>query len=61
MIAWKTKGTQLYQALPEEMRQNWKACEPLSSIPNNRPSQESLYQTWNSIKETLSHKVCKLK
>lgn len=50
MIAWKTKGTQLYQSLPEDMRQYWKPCEPLSSIPENRPAQETLYDTWNAIK-----------
>ncbi|HLU16876.1 MAG TPA: transferase hexapeptide repeat family protein [Edaphocola sp.] len=50
MIAWKTKGTQLYQSLPEDMRQYWKPCEPLRSIPENRPAQETLYDTWNAIK-----------
>lgn len=51
MIDWKTKGTALYQALPAEMHNDWQACEPLSSLPANRPHQESLYATWNSIKE----------
>lgn len=50
MIAWKTKGTQLYQTLPEEMRQHWRPCEPLSEVPANRPKQETLYQTWEQIK-----------
>ncbi len=50
MIAWKTKGTQLYQTLPSEMRQFWKACEPLSEMPENRPTQASLYSTWEEIK-----------
>ena len=26
------------------------ACEPLTAIEVNRPSQESMYQTWNAIK-----------
>jgi phenylacetic acid degradation protein len=51
MLAWKTKGTALYQALPAEMQEHWQACEPLRSIPADRPSQESLYTTWNSIKD----------
>lgn len=51
MIAWKTKGTQLYQSLPGEMRQNWEPCEPLTKIPQDRPTQESLYDTWNAIKD----------
>lgn len=50
MIAWKTKGTQLYQTLPEEMHQHWRPCEPLSEVPANRPKQETLYQTWEQIK-----------
>jgi phenylacetic acid degradation protein/carnitine operon protein CaiE len=49
MIAWKTRGTQLYQALPDEMHQQWQPCEPLSELPANRPAQESLYETWKSI------------
>lgn len=50
MINWKTKGTALYQALPGEMQQHWEACEPLRSIPDDRPTQESLYQTWHNIR-----------
>jgi len=50
MLNWKTAGTQLYQSLPHEMREYWKACEPLREIPADRPSQESLYKTWNEIK-----------
>lgn len=51
MIAWKTAGTALYQSLPKEMFESWQPCEPLRSIPDDRPSQEMLYQTWNSIKD----------
>lgn len=51
MIAWKTKGTQLYQRLPGELHEHLKACEPLTSIPEDRPTQESLYQTWNDVKK----------
>ncbi len=50
MIAWKTKGTALYQKLPADMYQRAKACEPLREIPKDRPAQESLYTTWNEIK-----------
>lgn len=52
MIGWKTKGTRLYQALPEDLYNSLKPCEPLSEIPDNRPTQESLYETWNKIKNT---------
>src|SRR5436190_7606114 len=50
MISWKTKGTGLYQQLPKEMFESFKACEPLHEIPNNRPQQENLYDTWNRVK-----------
>jgi phenylacetic acid degradation protein/carnitine operon protein CaiE len=50
MIRWKADGTKLYQTLPGEMRNSWRACEPLSQVPEDRPKQEQLYDTWNSIK-----------
>ena len=50
MIAWKTKGTQLYQALPGECHHSLIATEPLREEEVDRPSQDSLYSTWNSIK-----------
>jgi len=51
MIEWKTKGTRLYQTLPKDMKEFAEVCEPLESLPDNRPEQESLYQTWNAIKD----------
>ena len=51
MIAWKTKGTNLYQQLPKEMFDGWKTCEPLREIEANRPQQEKLYDTWKKIKD----------
>lgn len=50
MIAWKSKGTLLYQSLPKEMQEEWDACEPLREIPFDRPEQEKLYETWNRLK-----------
>lgn len=50
MIAWKTKGTALYQALPKECRLSQKEVEPLREMPEHRPSQENLFETWNRIK-----------
>lgn len=49
MLAWKTKGTQLYQMLPGEMQANWDACEPLQEIDARRPVQETLYKTWKEV------------
>ncbi len=51
MIAWKTKGTKLYQSLPADCHLYLKACLPLTELPNDRPDQEKLYQTWHSINE----------
>lgn len=51
MIAWKTKGTALYQQLSKEMQAYWNPCEPLREIPADRPKQETLYSTWNTMKK----------
>lgn len=51
MIAWKTKGTQLYQSLPRELYNSLKEVEPLREIPANRPAQEKLYETWDTIRK----------
>ncbi|MDX2359770.1 MAG: transferase hexapeptide repeat family protein [Crocinitomicaceae bacterium] len=50
MIAWKTKGTALYQALPKECQNGLTECEPLREIEDNRPEQEAMFTTWESIK-----------
>ena len=54
MISWKTAGTALYQALPKEMFDSWKACVPLHEIEPDRPAQETLYKTWQEIKKNNS-------
>ena len=50
MIIWKTEGTKLYQQLPKDMFENWAACEPLRTIPENQRPQSSNYKTWNENK-----------
>ena len=50
MIGWKTKGTALYQALPGDCHESLKSVDALTEIPDDRPSQESLYDRWNKIK-----------
>lgn len=50
MISWKTKGTELYQALPKECFDTLKEVEPLTEIETDRPSQEAMFTTWESIK-----------
>ncbi len=45
MIAWKTKGTKLYQQLPADCFETLKEVEPLREIPKERPTQEAFYKT----------------
>ncbi len=56
MIAWKTKGTQLYQQLPGECYHSLKECEALREPEENRPSQEVLFETWNKMKSDSYNK-----
>lgn len=51
MLEWKTKGTELYQNLADEMKKLWKECEPLREIPEDRISQKKIYETWGSKKK----------
>jgi carbonic anhydrase/acetyltransferase-like protein (isoleucine patch superfamily) len=50
MIQWKTEGTKLYQQLPENMRQHWSECSPLTELPANRNVNYPEYKTWNETK-----------
>ena len=50
MIDWKTKGTALYQALPKQCQDTMEECEPLREIEADRPKQDAMYTTWESIK-----------
>lgn len=45
MIAWKTKGTELYQKLPLDCHESLKEVEPLRKVPANREVQENTYDT----------------
>lgn len=45
MIAWKTKGTQLYQQLPKQCHESLKPVEPLRKVPKNMEVQEDVYKT----------------
>lgn len=51
MLAWKTKGTALYQTLPAELLTEAQACEPLRELPSNRPKQENLFETWQRFQK----------
>ena len=45
MIAWKTKGTKLYQQLPADCHESLREVEPLREVPKNLPTQEEAYKT----------------
>ncbi len=48
MICWKSQGTALYQQLPEDLRQHWAPCEPLTEPPADAPSGDHPdYDTWS--------------
>jgi phenylacetic acid degradation protein len=51
MLAWKTKGTELYQQLPSDCHNSLKPCEALRRVPAYRPSQQDVYKTWTRTKE----------
>jgi len=52
MIDWKTKGTKLYQQLPEESHESLKEVEPLRKVPEKLEIQDVFYKTLrNFIKE----------
>ena len=46
MLAWKTEGTALYQALPAKLHASLRACEPLREVPADRGRQAMSYSTW---------------
>ena len=52
MVAWKTDGTALYQALPEQLYATLKAVEPLREMPADRQRQQTSYRTWNQTRES---------
>ena len=50
MLAWKTEGTALYQALPARLRDSLRPVEPLREVPADRARQESSYRTWKETR-----------
>lgn len=51
MLAWKTKGTELYQKLPEECRGTLRPVEPLKELPADRPKMQKIYETWKNTQD----------
>jgi carbonic anhydrase/acetyltransferase-like protein (isoleucine patch superfamily) len=51
MLAWKTEGTALYQALPGRLHATLRACEPLRETANvSRPTSNEQYRTWKETR-----------
>ena len=48
MIAWKTKGTELYQQLPSDCYTSLKPCDPLREEEPDRPVQNRSYDIWKN-------------
>jgi phenylacetic acid degradation protein len=46
MLAWKTEGTRLYQALPAQCFDSLRVCEPLRELPADRPPMSRDYKIW---------------
>ena len=51
MIAWKTKGTELYQQLPADCFASLKPCEPQREVEVNRLKQQDIYKIWKDTKQ----------
>ena len=51
MINWKTKGTELYQDLPNECRTLMQECAPLTKIEENRKEKQKItFDTWKKTR-----------
>jgi carbonic anhydrase/acetyltransferase-like protein (isoleucine patch superfamily) len=50
-LAWKTEGTQLYQALPTECEETLKPCKPLRKPRPQKAIRNFSYATWGTKKK----------
>jgi len=53
MLAWKSAGTALYQALPVAMRRGWGPADPLREPPVEQPAQPAILKTWHQTAASL--------
>ena len=51
MIEWKTEGTKVYQQLAEDMKSEWKVCQPLRKTPTEKKERDINYKTWNETQK----------
>ncbi len=54
MLAWKTEGTRLYQALPGRLHETLRPCEPLRTLTPEqaaaREAQTATFRTWHETR-----------
>lgn len=50
MINWKTKGTEIYQQLPEEMFNYWQKCKPSKKLHVEKATINQEYKPWRQKK-----------
>lgn len=51
MLAWKTEGTALYQALPAHCEKELIPCKPLRKPATQKPLRKETYQSWTKKKK----------
>ena len=51
MLAWKTKGTQLYQELARNAHQDIKPCEAYTVRPDNYKTPEGDFISWKKTNQ----------
>ena len=51
MLEWKSRGTELYQALPARLHGTLHPCEPLREPPSDRPARSKTYETWQRTRK----------
>ena len=52
MVEWKSKGTALYQRLPDQCQRTLKPCVPLREEPADRPLQN--FSDYRTLGETIA-------
>lgn len=54
MMAWKTKGTGIYQQLAREAKEAIQPCEPLREFVKQQPNKMGEYGIWDDLKSEKS-------
>ena len=50
MLNWKTEGTKIYQQLAADMQKEWKPCDPLREISEQKINSNKNYKPWGETK-----------